>query len=438
MKKIILFLTAVVLSIGTLASVQPAQAQGFSAKAEALSYPINLLGNCQNQQDCKAFCDKPENMMACVDYGQANGMISKEEAGLAKKVIPKIMAGQTPGGCKDKNECENYCQSDNSRLVECVAFAEEVGALPVDELAQAKKVAKVLQEGTQTPGSCSNKKTCEQYCADTAHIEECLVFAEKAQILPAEEIVEARKVMKFLQSGETPGKCATKATCKDYCDKEENFEECISFAQEAGFVSEQEADMARKTGGKGPGGCRSEKDCADYCNLDEHAKECADFAIGKSLVSDEEADKIKHGAAQLREGLAQIPQDARAEVDQCLAALLGQENFAKLQAGEDIFLTKKQGDGIGPCIESVMANYAKKMAEQAAAGAGAAAAGAGGAAGSGGGPAQGQNAPPADIPVGAAPPAGYKPDAAMCAQFKTAPSCSVVPASVRGLCEQCR
>ena len=43
-------------------------------------------------------------------------------------------------------------------------------------------------------------------------------------------------------------------------------------------------------------------------------------------------------------------------------------------------------------------------------------------------------APPATPP--SAPPSG--PDAATCAQFDSAPSCSYVPANVRDLCEQCK
>lgn len=37
-----------------------------------------------------------------------------------------------------------------------------------------------------------------------------------------------------------------------------------------------------------------------------------------------------------------------------------------------------------------------------------------------------------------APPAGWEPDEATCAQFKAAPSCSFVPAQYRDLCEKCK
>lgn len=443
-------LTSEAQSLGWTAEGLTARAPGI---ADNIKYPIAELGNCQDKESCRRYCETPENMMACVEYGSGRGMISAEEAARAKRVIPKIVAGQTPGGCKSKVECENYCQSDSSRFSECVAFAEETGVMPPEELAKVKKIAQALKSGANMPGGCKGKADCEAYCADTAHGEECLNFAEKAEILPPEEIAEARKVMEYLQKGETPGKCQTKADCQTYCEADEHFEECILFGEKIGAVSKEEAEMAHKVAGKGPGGCKGKDGCAQYCDLQEHAEECAKFALEKELVSEEEAEKIKQGSAELRSGLDKIPADARSEVETCLIGLMGADNFAKIQGGQDVFLTKNQGTGVGPCFDNTMDAYAAKKSQE---GQGAA---------SGGLPAgapptnipqppvnMGPPAnvgPPADVPVSApdnvgppagnsAPPAGYAPDAATCAEFQSVPSCDVVPENVRSLCEQCQ
>lgn len=377
-------------------------------------FPIAELGNCKDQDACKVFCDAKENMLACVNYGQKNGMISEAEASVAKRAIPKIIAGQTPGNCKDRLTCEAFCQSTNEHLQECVDFAEEIGALAPEELAQAKKVAKVFAEGIKTPGNCVGKSKCEAYCSKTENLEECLSFAEKSDILPKAEIDEARKVMTFLQAGQTPGKCKTKKEYKDYCDKDANFDECILFAQTAGFVTKEEADMAKKVGGKGPGGCKGKEECATYCDDSSHAEECANFAIEKNLVSQEEKDLIKTGVSKIRSGLGQIPENAKPELEKCLNNLIGDENFAKFKAGQDFFLTKKQGDGIANCFTSVMSNYS------------------GGSGNGGGTPSQGGSSIPS------VPPANYEPTASDCAKFSGVPSCSYVPESVRAICEKCK
>lgn len=460
-KKIIfssLILAGLLIGASVLAAADTATA---SKVADTLSYPIAELGDCTDKDNCRLYCEQEANMLACVDFGAGKGMISQEEAKLAKKVIPKIIAGQTPGACKSQAECDSYCQSDPSRLSECVAFAEENGILPPEELAQAKKVASVLKAGGKMPGACTNKVSCEKYCEDAANMEECLDFAEKAEILPKDEIAEARKVMKFIQSGETPGGCKTKADCKAYCADDSHFEECISFAEKAGVVSQEEAEIAKKVGGKGPGDCKSQAECDTYCNNPDNAKECANFAIEKGLVSEEEAQKIREGAAELRSSLSKIPADARPEVEACLSSALGADNFAKLKGGEDVSVTKEQGGKIQPCFENAMKAYAEKMQSQAPKDIPA------------GAPtnipkppagvdigdipsvppqdmptpppgAEIPSAPPTNIPsaptnppTSSVPPADYKPDAATCAQFQGIPSCDMAGPG-KSICEQCK
>jgi hypothetical protein len=290
--------------------------------------------------------------------------------------------------------------------------------LPPEELAQAKKVAKAFQEGAAMPGNCVGKKSCEQYCADSSHMEECLIFAEKSQILPAEEIAEARKVLKLMKSGETPGKCDSKSSCKDYCTKDENFEECILFAEKAGFVSAEEAVMAHKVGGKGPGGCKGKDECLNYCDTNENAKECANFAIEKGLVSKEEEELIKNGTAKLKAGLEQVPGEVRSTIEQCLRNTIGNDNLAKLNAGQDLYLTKKQGEGIGPCFETALAEYAEEQAQVGA-----------------------PNAPTGSSGPGTPPQnTGSGQPSIDCSQFSSVPSCSYVGSTgstAYDICKQC-
>jgi len=331
------------------------------APAPSLSYPVAELGSCQNQEACKAYCDKSENMSACVDFGLSQGLIEPGEAAIAKKAIEKIKAGQTPGNCRSQEECSNYCQNNASDMKNCIAFAEEIG-VPAEEIAQAKQVAAALEKGAGLPGNCQGKTACEAYCSDSNHIDECLVFAEAAQILPAEEIAEAKKMAKFLKNGEMPGGCKKKSDCQAYCAIDSNFEECINFAEKTELIPKEEIEMARKTGGKGPGGCKNKTDCEAYCNQQQNAKACADFAVEKGILSEEETENIKNGVAKIKSGLKDAPPEIKPDVEACLNNLFG-GNLAAVLNGEQT-LTQAQGNKVGSCFEEAAKRYAEQQKEK--------------------------------------------------------------------------
>ena len=99
---------------------------GFVSFASAASifditYPIEELGGCASQQECKTYCDDLSNKDSCLAFAEKNGFISKEKVEQAKK-----MPASGPGGCKSADECRTYCDnSDNED--ECLAFAETYG-----------------------------------------------------------------------------------------------------------------------------------------------------------------------------------------------------------------------------------------------------------------------------------------------------------------------
>jgi flagellar biosynthesis/type III secretory pathway M-ring protein FliF/YscJ len=116
---------------------------------------------------------------------------------------------------------------------------------------------------------------------------------------------------------------------------------------------------------------------------------------------------------KIRDGLNQIPEGAKADMNQCLAKAIGSDNLSKIESGQDVALTKEQSDGISPCFDSVMSEYTKTASQNA-----------------------GTNTAPNT--ESGTPPTSYKPDAATCARFASAPSCDYVPANVKSMCLQCK
>jgi len=329
--------------------------------ADAPGYPIVELNNCADKTECQSFCNQAENMTACISYAEKNKMLSTEEIKLSKKIAEKVKEGKMPGGCKDKNACETFCQGNITNLDECLSFAEEVGISGAN-IEEGKKVAKALKEGANLPGGCKSKTECETYCADPKNIDTCLDFGEASGIINPEEIAEARKITQFIKNGETPGGCKRKAECDTYCKIESNWDECLAFAEKAGFLSGSELEMVKKTGGKGPGGCKGEAECQTYCADPAHLDECVEFGVKTGMISEDEQKKIKEGVKMLQDGLEQIPAEARSSAKSCLNNVFDGKLDEVLNG--TVVIKKEQGEKIGPCMEGAVNEYIKSQMPQ--------------------------------------------------------------------------
>ncbi len=255
-----------------------------------VTFPVAELENCGSKDECAAYCDLSENMSACLDFAEAHNLIPKEEIKIARKML-ELGEKAGPGGCRGQAECAAYCD-DIYHIEECVSFAEEYGLIPPEELEEEKKVVAALKAGI-TPPNCKNKIECDVYCNQPENMEECMNFAIAGGLMPPEELKEAKMVLETVKKGVKPPPCRGKVECDVYCSAPEHFEECITFAEATGFVSPEEAAMARRTSGRGPGNCRGKKECEAYCEDPTHMEECINFAVEFGFMSPEEAENAK-------------------------------------------------------------------------------------------------------------------------------------------------
>lgn len=140
--------------------------------------------------------------------------------------------------------------------------------------------------------NCSSQDACKDYCDVTENVETCLKYAELYGLMSKDQIAEATKMLKYVKSGETPGKCRTETECKNYCDSPGNINECVDFALKMGEITADEAARVKKTGGVGPGNCKSKEACNSYCNDDSHLTECVQFAVDNGMVDPREAEFV--------------------------------------------------------------------------------------------------------------------------------------------------
>jgi hypothetical protein len=317
--------------------------------AAGITYPVLELGNCANQNECRAYCNDPANMSVCIAFAESRGLMNNEEGARARTFAERLQAGGTPGGCTSAASCEAYC-SDITRIEECLSFAEGEG-FDVPDIEEAKKIRRHLAGGGTMPGGCISRQSCEAYCTNFDHVDECIAFARTVG-LEIDEELPPPEALELMKRGETPGGCRSREACEAYCQNPDNFETCIAFAEKAGFVKPEQAELARKTGGKGPGGCNSRESCEAYCNDPTHQEECFQFAEERGLIPEAELKQAKEGLVRLRAGLEQAPEEVR----ECMKSVLGPNIIEDIQAGR-LTPGPQIGERMRACFEKFGARH---------------------------------------------------------------------------------
>ena len=247
-----------------------------------VSYPIKELGNCADKSECKTYCDKKENQGACLDFAGQKGMMKKADIDQAKKMLKLAEDGtNTPGNCRGEDECDAYC-GGTAHLDECVDFGEKAGLISPEEVKMIKKT------GGKGPGGCSGKKACDDYCQNEANLDECISFAEQNGMMTAQEKEMIKKT-----GGKGPGGCKGKEKCDAFCQQENNFDVCLEFGHENGMMNDEEYAMAKKSGLKmmkegGPGGCKGKDECDAFCGDEKNFDTCLDFGKQNGMMTEEE------------------------------------------------------------------------------------------------------------------------------------------------------
>ncbi len=344
---LLLFLFAALLFFGLMVRVtaqteDSGEPSDSEIAARGITFPIPELGNCDSKEACKSYCNDPTHMDACVAFAESHGLMNKDEAARAKQFKNKLQGGGGPGGCTSPQGCETFCRNIQN-IEACVAFARSQGVRD-RRVEDAEKLQKYLKSGGQMPGGCTSEESCKAYCSDFSHAEECYEFAKQAGITQVRSEVRGeaegrfeggippgqfQKFLELIKKGETPGGCTNKDACEAYCSDQAHREECIAFAEKAGFIKHEQAEMIKKAGGQGPGGCSSGEACHAYCSDQAHREECFKFAEEHGFIKPEEAREAKEGMVRLRAGFENAPP----EVAECLKSQLGQNIIQDIQTG---------------------------------------------------------------------------------------------------------
>ncbi len=220
--------------------------------------------------------------------------MSDEEIVKAKKFLE--IGGEGPGGCEGKDSCEEYC-NDINHIDECISFAEENDLIPPEELEEARRVQAAIRRGVNPP-PCGNKRACDIYCEAPEHMEECIAFGIEAGFIQGKEAEDAQKMLEAVKRGVRPPPCRGREACDEYCSSPDNIEVCMNFAIEAGFMSEQEKADSQKMlaaikRGVKPPPCKGKDECDVYCGQEEHFEECMNFAVAAGFMNEKDAEMAR-------------------------------------------------------------------------------------------------------------------------------------------------
>lgn len=321
-----------------------------------IEFPISELGNCADKAACKEYCNDPANGEACLAFAKKFGLA--DESTVAK--IKKADAGG-PGGCKGAEGCRVYCD-DSAHEEECIDFAVQNGFMSKEEAERIRKPG---------PGGCRGR-ACEAYCHDPAHEEECFEYAADNGLIPPGELKRIKEFKnKFKRSEGGPGGCKSEQECRSFCNDPANIEACLSFAEEQGFVSKEEATRVKKAGfAGGPGGCRGHEECRQYCGDPSHQNECIDFGEKNGFMTKEEAERARKFAGKTGPGGCRGEEcrtfcDNPANSEQCLehAAKEGLIPPEELERARK-FLKASQEGGPGGCHGAQCRDYCSDPSHQ--------------------------------------------------------------------------
>jgi uncharacterized protein YutE (UPF0331/DUF86 family) len=275
-----------------------------------ISYPISELGNCVSQEECKVYCDSPDNQAACMDWAAGKGFVSKEEARKVEEInsIGKRPDSYGPGGCQTPGECDAYCRILEN-LDECLQYSVSIGHISAEEAAKIKEKA---DKGG--PGSCKSKEECDNYCRNPQNAAECMKFVVEEGKITQEEAdfmvemskkgnigkpkgpeIEKEKALRVLEEkGGGPGGCKNEQECMAFCNDPSHMDECMNFAAENGLMPAEDIEKVKKmmTIG-GPGGCKNEQECDAFCKKEENRDTCFNFAKNSGMLPPEEVMMIE-------------------------------------------------------------------------------------------------------------------------------------------------
>ena len=205
--------------------------------AQAITFPIKELGNCNNAATCKVYCDQPQNHDACTSFAKEKG-IAVGKRRVNEKHAAALSSAKTALGCNTIAACQAFCE-EQANWKRCQAFAQKY------ELSVAPSVSPVPTDDeflnlAQDKLGCTSQDSCFAFCEQSGNFERCAALAE-GQITSDERAFFDQHRSDF-QKGLG---CDSMPSCMAFCMNPLNMPKCMDFGNQMGFTSSEATTQER-------------------------------------------------------------------------------------------------------------------------------------------------------------------------------------------------
>ncbi len=253
-----------------------------------ITYPIKDLGNCSDAQACFLYCSQPGNQEACLTYAQKNSLIQQSAGSTPADTSTVLAAAKTELGCNSKTACINLCSLEANHD-KCEKFAQKYG-LNTDNIQNSDtSFSPYILNVAKTELGCTDKTSCMLFCTKPENSDKCYAFAQKYNLVSTQvqqKIAEMeKKRTEMLQEAKKELGCDSVSSCMDYCSLPNNHDQCSSLAQKIGLIPQSDNKVNQAQSGFGKTmqqssvkNCTDEAQCQEYCTL--HPDQCPGYNSG--------------------------------------------------------------------------------------------------------------------------------------------------------------
>lgn len=243
----------------------------------SISYPVAELGNCTSANECFIFCNQPQNQKTCYDFAKSKGLIKEKP-----KLENIIQLAKKELGCQNDLECMVFCQQPDN-MDACRAFAQKYNLVNKPSDKDRKPPSPEVLEIAKGKLGCSSESACMNFCNQPENRQKCLEFARENNLMNPEEAKDMEKRMQqrkeMMEEAKTELGCDSEESCKKLCTGEPNRDKCMKLGKKYGLSKEERNQ-------KPPLPCTSETECKKYC--ESNPKECPGFGEKPNGLDDDE------------------------------------------------------------------------------------------------------------------------------------------------------
>ncbi|MEK7617138.1 MAG: hypothetical protein AAB414_03720 [Patescibacteria group bacterium] len=182
-----------------------------------ITFPISELGNCNNVQTCKVYCDQIENYQACKLFAKSKGLYKDK---IDKKQVDLLSQAKTELGCETIISCREFC-SQEVNYQKCQSFAQKHGLTTAPSANDEELFIRAQQNL-----NCDSFESCKTLCDQKENYVKCAALLQDQMTSDERAMFEKYKPLIKQHLG-----CDSLVTCMAFCINPLNTKKCEDFGK---------------------------------------------------------------------------------------------------------------------------------------------------------------------------------------------------------------